>query len=128
MSTPTLAQFVLLQNRVTALDGITSANPPAAAVPTIYADLNGLHSSLNQLVLLLQSQMNQITATLAQSSGTSYPPQYLLANLPIGIEGQIAYVTNGLKVGESTGHGSGVPVYFSNGLWRAYSTDAMVLS
>jgi len=45
-----------------------------------------------------------------------------------GIEGQVAYATNGRKVGEGSGSGTGVPVYFSNGAWRVYSTDAAVQS
>src|SRR5665213_1800193 len=125
MSTPTQAQFTLLANRVTAIDGITSPNPPAAAVPTIQADLNGLHTTLNQLVLLLQSQLNQVLATVSQIQGTSYAPQYTFATLPSGVEGQVSYVTNGRKVGEGTGLGTGVPVYYSNGLWRVYSTDTI---
>jgi hypothetical protein len=44
------------------------------------------------------------------------------------VEGAIAYATNGLKVGEVTGSGTGVPVYFSNGAWRVYSTDQAVAS
>jgi hypothetical protein len=116
----------LLANRVTAIDGITSPNPPAAAVPTIYADLNGLHTALNQLVLLIQTQLNQVLSNVSQIQGTSYAPQYTFATLPSGVEGQISYVTNGRKVGEGVGVGTGVPVYFSNGLWRVYSTDTIV--
>ena len=40
--------------------------------------------------------------------------------------GSFAYATNGRKVGESAGNGTGVPVYYSNGAWRVYSTDAPV--
>lgn len=39
--------------------------------------------------------------------------------------GQKAFASNGRKVGESAGNGTGVPVYYSNG-WRVYSTDAVV--
>jgi len=42
------------------------------------------------------------------------------------VEGAVAYATNGLKVGETTGSGTGVPVYYSNGYWRVYSTDLAV--
>jgi len=42
------------------------------------------------------------------------------------VPGQIAYATNGRKVGETAGNGSGVPVYWSNGAWRVFSTDAAV--
>jgi hypothetical protein len=55
-------------------------------------------------------------------------PSYTVAGLPAGIVGQLAYASNGLKVGETTGNGTGVPVYFSAGLWRVFSTDAQVSS
>jgi hypothetical protein len=38
----------------------------------------------------------------------------------------IAYASNGRKVGEGVGVGTGVPCYFSGGSWRVYSTDAAV--
>lgn len=40
--------------------------------------------------------------------------------------GSIAYASNGRKVGEGAGAGTGVPVYYSNGAWRVFSTDAPV--
>lgn len=54
--------------------------------------------------------------------------QYTVAGLPVGFEGQMLYATNGLKVGEITGNGTGVPVYFSSSVWRVFSTDAAVAS
>jgi hypothetical protein len=54
---------------------------------------------------------------------------YTRVNLPMGppiTEGSIAFATNGRKVGEGPGAGTGVPVYFSNGFWRVYSTDQPV--
>lgn len=75
------------------------------------------------------------------SDGTNYIttrgkivlPQYTVANLPASaLEGDVAYATNGLKAFETTGNGTGVPVYFSQsnpsigGLWRVFSTDAQV--
>jgi hypothetical protein len=53
---------------------------------------------------------------------------YLVAALPSRnvLPGQTAYATNGRKVGEGAGSGTGVPVYYSNGAWRVYSTDAVV--
>lgn len=56
------------------------------------------------------------------------PATYTVAALPAGAEGQTAYATNGRKVGEPSGAGTGVPVYFSNTAWRVYSTDAPVAS
>jgi hypothetical protein len=49
-----------------------------------------------------------IVATGPMSTG-----QFTVANLPAGVEGQMLYATNGLKVGELTGSGTGVPVYYS---------------
>ena len=43
-------------------------------------------------------------------------------------EGSIAFATNGRKQGEGAGAGTGVPCYYSNGLWRRYSDDAQVTS
>ncbi len=54
------------------------------------------------------------------------PGQFTVGTLPTGAEGQIAYATDGRKVGEGAGVGTGVPVYFSNTKWRVYSTDAEV--
>ena len=54
------------------------------------------------------------------------PPKSTVAALPTGIEGMIAYSTNGRKVGEGAAAGTGVPVYFSNGNWRTLSADAAV--
>jgi len=51
---------------------------------------------------------------------------FTVASLPSGLEGDQSYATNGRKVGEGVGSGTGVPVYFSNGQWRVFSTDAQV--
>lgn len=63
---------------------------------------------------------------IAWVSGTGV--QYAVAGLPAGNEGDSAYATDGLKVGETPGSGTGVPVYFSAGLWRVFSTDMQVQS
>lgn len=54
------------------------------------------------------------------------PAQYTVATLPSGVEGWTAYATDGRKVGEGAGTGTGVPIYYSSGNWRVYSTDAPV--
>jgi len=52
-----------------------------------------------------------------------------VANLPASAKvGTVAYASNGRKSGEGAGSGTGVMVYFSNGLWRVFSTDAQVQS
>jgi hypothetical protein len=55
---------------------------------------------------------------------------YTYANLPLGNQtaytSSLAYCSNGRKVGEGVGVGTGVPVYYANGSWRVFSTDAAV--
>ena len=56
-------------------------------------------------------------------------PSYTVASLPSSPSaGSIAYATNGRKVGEGTGAGTGVPCYYSNSAWRRYSDDTVVAS
>jgi hypothetical protein len=43
-------------------------------------------------------------------------------------EGSIAFAANGRKQGEGAGAGTGVPAYYSNGLWRRYSDDTQVVA
>lgn len=54
---------------------------------------------------------------------------YLVAALPATApEGARAFTVDGRKVGEGASAGTGVPVYYSAGQWRTYSTDAQVLA
>lgn len=80
---------------------------------------------------------SRILATLDEASGlavdtaiisnyTITPGRFTYAQLPTAYNGSTAYCTNGRKVGEAAGAGTGVPVYFSNGAWRVFSTDAIV--
>lgn len=67
----------------------------------------------------------QVTGGIASTLGIK-PGSFPFASLPPGIVGQTIYCTNGRKVGEGAGAGTGVPVYYSNGAWRVFSTDAVV--
>lgn len=62
MSTPTLQS---VSTRLSALDGINAAVPSQASVPVIQADLNGLHTTISQLTLTIQAQLNQFSEDLA---------------------------------------------------------------
>lgn len=67
--------------------------------------------------------------TLSQLFGPGHLGLFTVALLPTSpSSGQMAFASNGRKVGEGAGVGTGVPVYFSNGAWRVYSTDAAVAS
>ena len=63
------------------------------------------------------------------SGGTQFNlVPYTYANLPAttAYTGSMVYCSNGRKVGEGGGAGTGVPVYFANAVWRVLSTDAAV--
>lgn len=55
-------------------------------------------------------------------------PSYTVATLPSsGISaGATAYASNGRKISEGAGAGTGVMVYFSSGQWRRFSDDTVV--
>jgi hypothetical protein len=68
MATSTQVNEIL--NRLTALDGITSPIPSGAQVPVIQKDLNGLHTTINQLTLTIQAQLNAVSQQLQTLQGT----------------------------------------------------------
>jgi hypothetical protein len=84
--------------------------------------------------LLLQTfngLINDINSRIQQLSGitTNYVGAYAVASLPVSPAAySVAFATDGLKLGETTGNGTGIPVYYSNGEWRSYATDATVES
>lgn len=52
---------------------------------------------------------------------------FTVATLPSApAEGALAHASDGLKSGEATGSGTGVPVYYSNGSWRVQGADTPV--
>ena len=102
-----------LTNGTTGTGAIVLANAPTFTVNPIFASSTGTGA-----VVLA------ISPAITTPSWTSYT----VAGLPAGLEGQYAYATDGRKVGEGLGAGTGVPTYFSNGLWRVFSTDAQVLA
>lgn len=53
---------------------------------------------------------------------------FTVAALPAGLNGAFAFASNGRKVGEGAGAGTGVVVAFSNGSWRRLSDDAVAAS
>jgi hypothetical protein len=66
-------------------------------------------------------------------SGSAWLPlvlaSYTVATLPASPPaGSVAYASDGVKTGESTGGGTGCPVYFSAGNWKRYADDTTVIS
>ena len=73
--------------------------------------------------------INDVNRYLAQFAGGLPPNISTFAALPAsGVEGQTWYVSNGRKIGEGPGAGTGVEVYWSVSAWRVKSTDAPVLA
>lgn len=61
-------------------------------------------------------------------TGANYQGAYTVAALPAAPPTwSTASATNGLKIGETTGNGTGMPVYFQ-GVWRTFSSDQPVQS
>lgn len=83
-----------------------------------------------QIKLNLKSGLNIICTpnNLGDVTISNVLSQYTVSTLPIGVEGATLYATNGRKIGEGSGFGTGVMVYFSNGSWRVMSTDQTVQS
>lgn len=74
----------------------------------------------------LINDVNRYLALFAAGTPANYA---LVSMLPVTApEGTLWYATNGRKIGEGAGFGTGVWVNFSNGSWRVLSTDAPVTS
>jgi hypothetical protein len=73
--------------------------------------------------------INDINKYLAQFAGGIPPNSSTVAALPAGLpEGSQWWASNGRKIGEGPGSGTGVQVYYSAGAWRVVSLDSPVLA
>ncbi len=85
----------------------------------------------SEITLALNQLINELNFNFAQvggggGGGGNYVGSFTVGALPAGSNGQMAYATNGLKIGETTGNGTGVLVYYSATAWRTISLDAPV--
>jgi len=65
----------------------------------------------------------------AAATGGNFVGAFSVAGLPASpAAGTTAYASNGRKLGEGSGSGTGVPVYFQGGSWRTFSSDQPVAS
>lgn len=87
-------------------------------VPSVGGILDEFKSSVWQQFFLNIAQIFKNGDYLIQYKVNQLPPS--------AKEGFLLYATDGRKVGEGAGAGTGVPVYFSNGQWRVFSTDLQV--
>ena len=76
---------------------------------------------------LTPAQEGDVDAIVAAHTATGRITVGPVASLATGLgEGEDGYATDGRKVGEGPGAGTGVPIYWSTGAWRVYSTDSPV--
>lgn len=111
MVTPTLQDLAI---RLSAVDGIGATVPSQADIPTIESDLNGLHTTINQLVLTLQTQWNTILTQL----------QAVQASLAVGYEAQDVRV-GPITITATTLHTPitvNFPAPFADGLYTVEAT------
>lgn len=99
--------------------------PPMPPVPKLPVEGRRWEDWLRLLrgVVNYNADQAYVVAMLPSPTAANNPP-----NIAVPFEGQMAYALDGRKVGEGAGTGTGVPCYFSNGLWRVFSTDAQVLA
>lgn len=78
--------------------------------------INELVFDTNKYITALSAALPAVKGTVSQLTGV------------LTLEGQSGFATDGLKIGETTGTGTGVYVYYSQGSLRTFSTDAPVLT
>lgn len=104
---------------------------PDAPPPSVYPIAQfkrAASSELLDLLNILVRNVNQAIGSLIVGQGAPFVGAYSVGTLPTPSGFTFGYATDGLKIGELTGHGTGVPVYYSNGAWRNISDDAPVNS
>lgn len=98
-----------------------STIPGAAAATFIFTPLKFQIWSGNALAVEFSTSQH------ADFAATVRPGRYTVAGLPAaGTAGRVAFATNGRKVGEGGGAGTGVPCYDDGTAWRRYSDDTTV--
>lgn len=125
------AALAVLQPTLT--DAVAAAQLYASQVATANAAIISAEASCNnsETIALGAAAAAQASANAAAASvggggiSTSVAGLSLISSPG---EGTPAWATNGLKIGESTGSGTGCAVRYSAGFWRCVSTDAPVQS
>jgi hypothetical protein len=122
------AALAVLQPTLT--DAIVAAQLIASEVAISQTAIAAAQASCgsSSAIALAAAAAAQASANAAAASVSGSGISTTVALLPTGTEGLRAYATNGRKISEGPGVGSGVPVYFSSGLWRVVSSDQPVLA
>lgn len=83
---------------------------------------------VNRLKALESKEYIATSGNAATSTITQGVTSYTVAGLPAGTAGQLAYASNGRKVGEGAGAGTGVLVYKDATNWRTCDASTTVAS
>lgn len=90
----------------------------------IFVDPSVPVDALNALINDLNAAYNVLGV-----SGSNYKGVFTVATLPVSpTDGSSAFASDGRKVAEGAGSGTGVLVYYSDSSWRVFSSDAPVTS
>jgi hypothetical protein len=87
-------------------------------------------SALKQMVVdgKVSVTLSDNTQDAAPQLGAQSLAQYALADLPVGFEGRVVFVTDGRKTGEGAAAGTGVPAYWSAAAWHVFFDDSVVVA
>lgn len=90
-------------------------------------------ATLSELIKFIETGFNNLAHRVTdvenreRSEVTGGVQRYTVANLPTATgAGSLAFATNGLKVGDTPGAGTGVLVYADGSAWRRASDDTVV--
>lgn len=96
-------------------------------------------SPLEKAYQVLQEQLNAVQLRLSRSAPNDRAetaggfPQSTLANAPLAASlrvraGDVLFITNGRKSGETAGNGTGIPAYYNavTDSWLRFSDDGAV--
>lgn len=115
--------------------GLVAQDQLAQAIAQqIPVTLEACHQDFVNETLVFQSQLSpteesDLDGIVAAHTATGRLVVGPVATLPDGLfEGEDGYATDGRKVGEGVGAGTGVPIYWSASLWRVLSDDTQVLA
>jgi hypothetical protein len=103
------------------------ATQVAAAQAIVLAAQAGVNAAETAALSAAASALSAASAAAAAAGGGGISTTVAALNaLPGLIEGLPGWATNGRKIGEGPGSGTGVAVRYSLGSWRCVSTDAPV--
>jgi hypothetical protein len=74
------------------------------------------------------NRFNEIVRRLKTFLDAPSAPSFAVASLPTATAGLIAFASNGRKVGEGAGSGTGTMVYADGTAWRRVGDDTTVVA